>query len=356
MQHRFLRHARSIVALSTALVVAAACDDSTNPSGRLNSFQVTRLVADLATAGAVTTDANLQNAWGLAFGPTGNVWVANNHTGLSTVYEPGGIKLGTTVSILASGGASGGAPTGLIAKSTTSFNIGATGPALFLFAGEDGTVSAWNATSGGTANLVIDNSSSGAVYKAIAIGSANGANELYLTDFHNARIDVYNASFGYVKSFTDGTIPSGFAPFGIANVNGLLYVTYAKQHGPDNEDDEAGVGNGYVDVFSPDGTLVSRFASNGKLNSPWAIAMSPNGFSGFSGAVLVGNFGDGRILAFNASTGAFIDYLRDANSNIITIDGLWALTFGPASGSTTMYFAAGPNDETNGLVGTITPR
>ncbi|HMC54475.1 MAG TPA: TIGR03118 family protein [Gemmatimonadaceae bacterium] len=356
MQSQFLRPARSIVALSAALLVAAACSDSTNPTGRLNSFQVTRLVADLAAAGATTTDVNLQNAWGVAFGPTGNVWVADNHTGLSTVYGPNGLKLATTVSILASGGATGGSPTGLVANSTTSFNIGTTGPATFLFAGEDGTVSAWNAASGATANLVIDASSTGAVYKAIAIAPSNGANALYLADFHNARIDVYNGTFGYVKSFTDATIPSGFAPFGIANVNGLLYVTYARQLGPDNEDDQAGAGNGYVDVFNPDGSLVSRFASNGKLNSPWAIAMAPSGFSGFGGALLVGNFGDGRILAFDATTGAFIDYLRDSNSDIITIDGLWALAFGPTSGSTTMYFAAGPNDETNGLVGTITPR
>jgi len=203
---------------------------------------------------------------------------------------------------------------------------------------------------------VIDRSSTGAVYKAIAIASANGTNNLYVTDFHNARIDVYDGTFAYTRSFTDATIPSGFAPFGITNVNGLLYVAYAKQLAPDNKDDEAGAGNGYVDVFNPDGTLVSRFASNGKLNSPWAVAMAPSGFSGFAGAVRIGNFGDGRILAFDASTGGFIDYLRDSNANIITIDGLWALTFGPASGSTTMFFSAGPNDETNGLVGTITPR
>jgi uncharacterized protein (TIGR03118 family) len=357
MQSYLLRPARYLTALSAVLAFAAACDNtSTTPTPIANSFVVSRLVADVASAGAVTTDAALQNAWGLAFGPGGNLWVADNHSSTSTVYTPMGEKLSTTVSIMGSGGLTAGAPTGIVENGTTAFNIGVTGPATFIWAGEDGTISAWNPASGSTASVMVDNSLSGAVYKGIAMASSSGSDMLYATDFHNSRVDVYDGSFNYVTSFTDAGIPSGYAPFGIANMNGQLWVTYAKQLGPDNVDDEAGLGNGYVDIFSPAGTLVQRFASNGKLNSPWAIAMAPTGFSGLSGTVLIGNFGDGRILSYNASTGAFIAYLHDANGSIISLDGLWALTFRPSASPTTLYFSSGPNDETNGLVGTITPQ
>ena len=187
--------------------------------------------------------------------------------------------------------------------------IPSAGAALFIFAGEDGTIAAWNASTTTNAMVVANRTTANAVYKGIAIASNSGASFLYLTDFKNNHIDVFDRSFQFVKSFTDPNVPAGYAPFGIANIGGQLFVTFAKQLGPDNEDDDPGVGNGFVDVFNSDGSLSKRFASNGRLNSPWAIAQAPSGFGPFSGAILVGNFGDGTIGAYDPTTG-YIDRRR----------------------------------------------
>jgi len=182
-----------------------------------------------------------------------------------------------------------------------------------------------------------------------------GANFLYATNFHANAIDVYDRNFTLVNSFTDASMPAGFAPFGIASIGGKLYVSYAKQGPPDNTDDVAGAGNGFIDIFNPDGSLSRRLASNGNLNSPWAMVIAPTSFSRFAGDLLIGNFGDGLIGAYDPNTGAFIDNLRGADGNAIHIDGLWGLAFGPFPGSTVLYFASGPNEEAHGLVGTLTP-
>jgi uncharacterized protein (TIGR03118 family) len=347
-------------ALAT-LAGLSACQDKASfenfvsPVTIANAFLVTPLIGDNDALGAPVVDAHLINPWGIGFGPTGLLWVANNGTGTATVYSATGEPQSLVVDIPTSGALTGGSPTGLIFNPTTDFPIGATGPAAFLFAGEDGVISAWNTSSGTQATVVIDRSGAGAVYKALTMASNGGVNDLYATDFHNGMVDVWDANFNFVTSFTDPTIPAGFAPFGIQNVAGKLFVTYAKQLPPANEDDDPGVGNGFVVVFNPDGTVAQRFASGGSLNSPWAVAVAPAGFGPFAGAILIGNFGDGKIGAYNASTGAFMDFLRDGSGAIITIDGLWGLQFGPTSTSTTLYFASGPGDETHGLVGTITP-
>jgi uncharacterized protein (TIGR03118 family) len=320
-----------------------------------NVFVQTNLVSDTAGFGAPVIDPDLVNSWGLAFGSTGNLWVANAGSGTSTIYNASGVKQPLTVAIPTTGAATGGAPTGILANATTDFAISG-GPALFIFAGEDGVISAWNASSGANAVLVADRSPAGAVYKGIAMGQRNGQNFLFATNFKGNAIDVFDANFQYVTSFTDSTMTAGFAPFGIQNVGGLIYVTYAKQLAPDNEDDQAGPGNGFVDVFNANGTLARRFASGGGLNSPWGIALAPAGFGSMGGKILIGNFGDGKIGAYDATTGAFVDFLRDANGVAISIDGLWGLTFGPASAATTLYFASGPNDEAHGLVGTLVAR
>jgi uncharacterized protein (TIGR03118 family) len=348
----------AIAAIGFAAFVSA-CDEK--PSGNLvlpisnPGFTVTPLVADIASFGAKTIDANVVNPWGIVFGATGNLWVANNGTGTSTVYDANGNKQAITVGIPTPTSATGGTPTGIISNATSDFAIGTSGPSLFIFASEDGVISAWNAAAT-NAQIVADRSSSNSVYKGIAMASNAGANFVYATDFHNGKIDMFDKTFAFVKSFTDPNIPAGFAPFGIANIGGKLYVSYAKQLAPDNEDDEAGAGNGFIDIFNADGTLASRFVSNGNLNSPWAMVVAPAGFGSFSGALLVGNFGDGRIGAYDVNSGSFRGTLNDLNNIPLVIDGLWGLTFGPASGSTTLYFASGPNDEAHGLVGTITPR
>jgi uncharacterized protein (TIGR03118 family) len=319
-----------------------------------STFQQNNLVADVATFGAVTIDPSLINPWGIAFGSSGTLWVANNGTGTSTLYAQDGTKQALTVTIPGAGGAQG-APTGTLFNSTSDFVMANGSAAVFLFAGEDGTIAAWNAGSGSNATIVADRSANGAVYKGIASGSNGGANFLYLTNFKGNSVDVFDKSFAFVKSFTDATVPAGFAPFGIANINGSLYVTFAKQLAPDNHDDVAGVGNGFVDIFSPDGTLIKRFASQGTLNSPWGIAVAPAGFGGLAGDILIGNFGDGLIGAYNPTTGALVQQLLTSGGGNIAIPGLWGLAF-PPGGAPTLFFSSGPNNEAAGLVGTLTPR
>ena len=294
------------------------------------------------------------NAWGLAFNPNGILWVSNNGSGTSTLYTEAGAKVPLVVTIPSATSSSGGVPTGTIFNATTDFAISPSAPSHFIFAGEDGTIAAW---SGGTqAVIVADRSGVGAVYKSIAMASNGGANFLYLTDFHNNEVDIFDASYHFVKSFTDASVPAGFAPFGIHTVGGDLFVTFAKQKAPDNHDDEAGVGNGYVDVFSPDGTMIKRFASTGSLNSPWAVVTAPVGFGPFAGDILIGNFGDGMIGAYDPGTGNFVGFLDGKNHKPVTIDGLWDLTFGPGAGAGTLFFSAGPSDESHGLLGTLTPK
>jgi uncharacterized protein (TIGR03118 family) len=351
---RIARTLGGLCALAT-LAGLSACEDKASgpnfvaPPPIANAFTVTPLVGDNNALGAPVVDAHLVNPWGIAFGPTGLLWVANNGTGTSTVYSATGAPQSLVVDIPGAVNPTGGRPTGLIFNPTTDFAIAGSGPAAFIFAGEDGIISAWNTASGTAAIRVASRAGNQAVYKALTMASNGGVNFLYATDFHNNGVDVF------VGSFTDPAIPAGFAPFGIQNVAGKIYVTYAKQLLPDAEDDDPGVGNGFVVVFNPDGTVAQRFASNGSLNSPWAIAVAPAGFGPFGGAILIGNFGDGKIGAYNASTGAFIDFLHDGGGAVITIDGLWGMQFGPTTQSTTLYFASGPGDEAHGLVGTITP-
>lgn len=355
--HRRWFTRRTIAAMGlTAVLVACNDDDNvllTVPT-TFSTFTVTKLVSDAPGAGASVVDPHLVNPWGIVFNPSGILWVANNGTGTATLYAQDGTPQSLVVDIPTTGSPTGGKPTGQVFNSTTGFTLTGGNPALFIFSGEDGIISAWN--TGTNALVVSDRSTSHSVYKGLAMGTSNGANFLYATDFHNGVIDMFDSNFGFVKSFTDPNIPAGFAPFGIQNIGGRLVVTYAKQLAPDNEDDEAGVGNGFVDVFNTDGTVSSRFLSNGHLNSPWAVTIAPSGFGTLAGAVLVGNFGDGLINAYEPSTGAFIDVLRDGTGTPITLDGLWSLVPGPAASSNVLFFSAGPNSETHGLLGTITVR
>lgn len=358
---------RLSASLSTAVAIATltACD--TDGFANLvvtpitnTTFVQRNLVADIPSYGAVTIDPSLVNAWGLAFGPDGALWVANNGTGTATFYSQAGAKLPPTIAIPSAIEGEAGVPTGMIYNASPDFVIPGTGSgptvgaAQMILAGEDGTISAWNANAGSTAVLVADRSAEGAVYKGIATGLNGDAMFLYLTNFKGNSIDVFDAGFHFVSSFTDATIPAGYAPFGIQNIANRLYVTYAKQKGPNNEDDEPGVGNGFVDVFTPAGELLRRFASRGSLNSPWAIAVAPAGFGKFGGDILIGNFGDGTIGAYDPISGALIEILRAPGGAPLSIPGLWALAF-PA-GSSTLFFTAGPADETHGLVGTLTAR
>ncbi len=324
---------------------------------------------DLVSDGAVAarfTDPNLVNPWGLSVLPTGRIWVSDNGTGNSTVYHPDGIPFPLIVKIPGPGGVGQGAPTGLALNDTLGFVITANGvseASRFIFATEDGTILGWNSTvAPADAVVAVDNSASGAVYKGIAVGQSGGSNFIYVTNFHDGVVEIYDENFAFVKSFTDDTVPAGFAPFGIRNIGGSLYVTYAMQD-VNKHDDVAGAGNGFVDVFDTSGTFVKRFASQATLNSPWGLASSPDRFGTFSNAILVGNFGDGHINAFDVD-GNFLGQLTDLKGTEIVIDGLWGLDFGSIAAQANaagvlsrpvLYFTAGINHEANGLFGYLRP-
>jgi uncharacterized protein (TIGR03118 family) len=325
-----------------------------------SAYAVTNLVSDGSVA-AAHTDANLVNAWGIAFNPAFDVvWVANNGSGNSTVYHPDGSTASTPVTIPPpQGGAAPSAPTGEVFNASKEFVVtsgNASAAAAYVWATEDGTISAWNPTvDANNAILEVDNSSNDAVYKGLATAKVSGHSFLYATDFHNNKIDVFDGSFHAATlkgNFTDPNLPAGFAPFGIQELNGKLYVTYAKQDA-DAHDDVKGVGNGFVDIFSNSGQFQKRFASAGALNSPWGVSKAPSGFGTFGGDILIGNFGDGLIQAFNGG-GHSKGFLSDSNGTAITIDGLWGITPGPSkTDKHTLFFASGPNDEANGLFGAI---
>jgi uncharacterized protein (TIGR03118 family) len=320
-------------------------------------FTVHNLVSD-QSGSAPVTDASLVNAWGLSAGPTTPWWTSNNGTNTSTLYNGSGAKQALTVSVP-------GAPSGTIFNgSATDFVVsqsGKSGPARFLFATEGGTILGWSpAVNAATAIPGVDRSSTGAVYKGLTTMS----DRLYATDFHNGRVDVFDASFNPVTaSFTDPKLPAGYAPFGIQALNGSIFVTYAKQDAA-KKDDVAGDGFGYVDQYTPDGAFVARVAPGGRKNAPsnapWGLALAPASFGVFSGDVLVGNFGNGRISAYQDLGGGKWVYkgqLRKGDQTLISIDGLWAIAFGNGSASgpaTSLYFAAGPSDESHGLFGSIT--
>jgi uncharacterized protein (TIGR03118 family) len=324
----------------------------------------TNLVSD--QSGATTTDANLKNAWGIAFFPGAPFWIADNGSGVSTLYDGAGtpqpqptplvVKLPTPSSN------TGAAATGLVANTTTDFVIAAdSAPAQFIFATEDGTLLGWNTTLSDTTQAVIvaDNSSSSAVYKGLAIGTNSTGNFLYATNFNSGKVDVFDSTFHAATlsgSFADPNLPKKYAPFGIANINGDLYVTFAKQDKA-KKDELHGQGMGIVDIFNTDGTLLQRFVSHGRLNAPWGMTQASANFGDFSSDILVGNFGNGKINAYDPTTFKFQGTLSDAKHKALKIDGLWGLTFGGAMNSSTdvLYFTAGPNQEADGLFGSIAP-
>jgi uncharacterized protein (TIGR03118 family) len=328
-------------------------------------FQQTNLVSDIPGL-AAHTDPRLQNPWGLSLNPDGLFRIDDNHTGLSTVYDVNGRHEPTTVEIPLPPGStstSPSAPDGTVLNSTVGFVIsenGRSAPASSIFATEDGTIAAWNQQVDRRHALIeADNSAAGAVYKALTLASNAQGAFLYATNFHAGTVDVFDSHFHQVHlagAFTDPNIPAGFAPFGIKNINGTIFVTYAKQLAPDNHDDQAGPGNGFIDEFDTNGNLIERFASQGALNSPHGLALAPADFGAFSNALLVGNFGDGRINAFDLKTGKFLGQLSDAAGRPLTNVGIWGMTFGNGAGGTrtnTLYFAAGINGENDGLFASI---
>jgi uncharacterized protein (TIGR03118 family) len=315
-------------------------------------YKQTNLVSDVKGK-AKFTDPNLVNPWGLSRSNGSPWWVSDNGTGVSTLYEGDGTAASLVVTIPASSPAASGTPTGQVFNSTGQFEVGAS-PAVFIFDSEDGTISGWNGASGTSASIQVN--SVDAVYKGLAIGSVGSVNYLYATNFRSGKIDMFNSNFELVSQIVDTKIPSGYAPFGIQSIGGMLYVTYAKQDS-NKHDAVPGRGHGFVDVFNTDGAFIKRLAARGVLNSPWGLALAPRGFGRFSKDLLVGNLGDGRVSAFNAVTGKYLGQLQGKNGHAKSIPGLRGLAFGndgKAGNSKALYFTAGPDHKSHGLFGTLT--
>lgn len=338
-------------------------------------YERVNLVSDIPGV-ALRSDPNLVNPWGITFAPNGPVWIADNGTGVSTLYTGKGVPFPVgsplVVTIPPPAGSSGpAAPTGIVFNPTSGFVVsenGKSGASLFIFVTEDGTISGWNLNVDVfNAIKVVDNSSPasnvdgttlGAVYKGLAIGSRGEKTFIYATNFRDGFVEMYDSNFHFVKKFTDGSLPPGYAPFGIQNIGGNLFVTFSLQNTA-KHDDVAGLGHGFVDIFDTDGNLIENFASQGTLNSPWGLALAPPGFGKFSGALLVGDFGDGHINAFESHTGFFLGQLHDQIGQVLTINGLWGLKFadGGLSGKRHhLLFTAGIGDEGHGLFGIIRAR
>jgi uncharacterized protein (TIGR03118 family) len=347
-------------------------------------YTQTNLVSDIPGAAAVH-DPNLVNPWGITRSSGSPWWVSNNNSGTSTLYTGAGaiIPINGTgiVTIPPPKNAPAGtiaAPTGIVFNGSADFVLPAPNgkPAAFLFATEDGTISGWNG--GPSAFLAVDNndngSANGAVYKGATSADIDGTRYLYVTNFRAARVEVYDRNFNRVKMSDDAfdpdgdgdhdrdddhvqLVPRGFAPFNIQNIGGSLFVTYAKQDAS-RHDDVAGDGNGYVEIFTPAGKHIGHLEHGSWLNSPWGVVWTPRDFGEFSNTILVGNFRSGWIAAFNGFTYKFIGFVKNPDDSLVTIDGLWSLAFGngaAAGPSSTLFFTAGPDHESHGLFGTLTP-
>lgn len=327
----------------------------------------TNLTADQAGV-AANTDTNLVNPWGLSRNSTSPWWVSDNGTGLSTLYDGTGAAKSLVVTIPTGDPSvsSTGTPTGTLFNSTTGFEVAPGMPAAFLFVTEDGTISGWNPKVNPTSAVIVVPTKGASVFKGAAFASidvpfAGQSTFLYVADFRQGRVQVYDSSFHrewlMEDAFRDEDFPHGYAPFNIQNIGGELYVAFAKQDSQ-KHDEVDGAGLGYVEVFTPLGRRLRRLEHGPWFNAPWGIALASGDFGIYSHDLLVGQFGSGNIAVFDPVTGRFKDMLRDASNNPIWIDGLWALSFGSDGGSgpaTSLYFSAGSDGEQHGLFGTVTP-
>jgi uncharacterized protein (TIGR03118 family) len=371
MSMRTLQNVLAGATACFATVLLASCGGggssmSSGTGTTTTGFVSTHLVSNINTASnpynGSNADTHLVNAWGIAFNPQGFVWVANNGTSTSTLYDGNGVPQSLVVAI-PPGAAGNAGPTGIVFNSSTSFAVtqaGVSGASPFIFASEAGTISGWSPTVNmNNAVRVVDGAAQGKVYKGLAISSLAGAPRLYATDFHNGRVDVFDGNFAPVISvgaFTDANLPAGYAPFGIQAIGSQIFVSYAMQDAQAHNE-VVGAGLGAVDVFDPAGVLVTRLiAPGGKLDAPWGMVVAPAGFGTFGNDLLVGNLGDGTINAFNPTTGAFVGTITDSNGTAMAIDGLWGLAFGNginAQPTTTLFYAAGPAAGSNGVYGRI---
>jgi uncharacterized protein (TIGR03118 family) len=396
---------RSTLVTSALAAVLVATYLVTNPAAKQGGYAETDLVTNKSMLTdkngivhvAPVVDPNLLNPWGVAESSGSPFWISDNNAGVATLYNVPGSTPNTAsinplvVRIPTPVAPSGGAPTGTVFNTASpAFEISgvdktgapAKAPAVFLFATEDGTIVGWNPGVGLSSSdfngpnglstqgvIAVDNSGNnftnpdpsaqtGAVYKGLAIApDANGVPHLYATNFRSGLVEIYNANFMGVTTFTDPKLPDSYAPFNIVPINGELFVAFAVQDAA-KHDPVAGQGHGIVDMFTLDGQMHDRFAQHGQLNSPWGMALTPSNFGELGGTLWIGNFGDGRINAFELDSGKFVSKVRQSPGQEIVIDGLWTIRFGNGGNGgamNTLYFTAGPNAEKDGLFGSLNP-
>jgi uncharacterized protein (TIGR03118 family) len=344
------------LATSLGLLLGVALPAAARNPNAENLYTVRNLQSDVPGQ-AEHTDPDLVNGWGMSHSATSPWWVSDEGTNKSTLYNGNtGLKQSLVVTVA-------GGPTGQVFNGSSDFVVsmgGVSGPARFIFATEDGHIAGWNPAVNAT-NAINAVTTPDAIYLGLAIGSVGSVNYLYAANFHAGTVDVFNGTWGpgnLPGTFTDPSLPEGYAPFGIQNIGGLIYVAYAKQN-EDGDEEVPCEGCGYVDAFDTAGNFIERVASAGELNAPWGLAMAPASFGKFSDDLLVGNFGDGRIHAFHRGEDGWEEHgvMKGTDHRPIKIDGLWGIGFGngAAAGPTnTLFFAAGPDDETHGLFGSIT--
>jgi uncharacterized protein (TIGR03118 family) len=313
----------------------------------LAQYKKTNLVSNLPT-GAKHQDTQLQNAWGLAYGPGNPFWISDEYSGLSTLYDGTGVKQNLVVTIPTASGTGVGSPTGMVFNGSQEFKL-MNWVSAFMFATLDGTISGWSHFQPNLAIIGVNNSGSGASYTGLAITNKPSGNRIYAADFNNNKVDVYDGTFKFVTSFTDHNLPAGFAPANLQDINGQLYVAFA---------DTAGGAGGYVDIFTENGAFVKTLVQGAPLNQPWGIAVAPNNFGPLSNTLLIANnTNTGTINGFDLSTGALVGTIKNKMGKPIKINQLWGIEFGggtPANGNTNqLFYTAGPKNGLNGLFGVI---
>ncbi len=318
---------------------------------------------------APNVDDQLLNAWGMSRSSGGPWWISDNGSGLTTVYDgsgkpfvPGGSTQPLVVKIATPDGTGKATPTGTVFNPTSGFQVGG-GKAIFLFVTEDGTISGWNPAADFANTIIIKNNSGKAVYKGCAIATPPFGARFYATNFQTGKVEIYDSNFVRIggtntTAFKIPGLSADYAPFNIQNVGGNLVVTFAHRSPGSLDEDHRG-GLGQVGVFSPTGRLLLTLQHGPWLNAPWGVALAPSDFGKFTHRLLIGNFGDGTINAFNMVTGKHEGtMLDDTTGKTLVIDGLWGLSFGGDSTNdgmaTSLFFTAGPNDESDGVLGNLT--
>lgn len=336
MSQSFRRNLIAVVLVTLALSLVS--------STALAQYTATALVKNTGKKG----DKDLINPWGMAYAPGNPFWLGDAGSGLSTLYDGSGVKQSLVVTIPSASGVGPGSPTGVVYNGSTEFQI-MHWTSAFMFATLDGTISGWSHFSPTLALIGVDNSATGAMYTGLAVTSHASGNMIYAADFANNKVDVYNGTFKFVKSFTDTALPAGFAPLGIQDIGGQVYVAFGAQNG--------GKG-GYIDIFNEDGTFVKTLIKGKPLNQPWGFAMAPSNFGPLSNTLLISNnVNAGTINGFDPTTGAFVGTVKTAAGKKITINQIWGIEFGggtAANGNTNqLYYTAGPKNNLNGVFGVI---